>query len=87
MDNLRLPEQDSATRRGLKTSAQAFIGTFLVIPISNLIIKLWAIPGVPEVVQAWMMDYFVLIATSLGISSGLVAFVWNVLLRKDVKTY
>lgn len=87
IQNIHMPAKDSATTRGIKTSAQAFIGTFLIIPITNLIVKLWATPGVPEIVQAWLMDYFVLIATSLGISSGIVAFVWNIVLRKDVKTY
>ena len=87
LSNISLPQQDSATRRALKTTAQTFIGTFLVIPITNLALKLWSTPGVPEVVMNWLMDYFVLIAGSLGVTSGLVAFAWNMVIRKDVKTY
>lgn len=87
LSNLRLPEKDSAAFRGVKTSFQTFIGTFLIIPISNLFMKLWAVPGVPEAVQNWLIDYFVLIGGTIGISSGITAFVWNLLLRKDVKTY
>ncbi len=86
MDNPRLPTTDSATGRGLKTAAQTGIGTVLATAIFGLIVAIWQVPGVPEIVIRWLEDNVLLLATTFGASSGIVAFIWN-LFRKNVPNY
>jgi hypothetical protein len=61
---------DSALARGIRTFLQAVIGT---------VIAIWSVPGVPEVVGKNLLSSIV----AIGVPTGLVSFVWNVL-RKDV---
>lgn len=83
---MELPKQDSATGRGLKTAAQTGIGTVIVTALVSLVVAIWQVPGVPEVVIKWAQDNVILLATTFGTSSGVVAFIWNVL-RKNVPNY
>lgn len=83
---MNLPSQDSATGRGLKTTAQAGIGTLLLTGLAKLAVDVWNVPGVPEIVVKYLQDNLILIASAVGISSGLTAFVWN-LFRPRVETY
>lgn len=69
---------DSALARGIRTALQAFIG-FLV----GLLTTVWAVPGVPAAVLAYLQSNSLQLALAFGIPAGIVGFVWNVL-RKDV---
>lgn len=81
MADIKLPKQDSATGRGLKTAAQAMIG-FTV----GLVAVVWAVPGVPQAVLDYVQNNAIQVLLLVGVPSGLTSFIWN-LLRKNVKTY
>ena len=83
---MRLPTQDSATGRGIKTAAQTGLGTLVLMAFVNLAVSVWNVPGVPEVVFAWLKENVIQIVVSLGVSSGLVTVVWNIL-RPSIKNY
>lgn len=82
---MNLPKQDSAVGRGIKTSAQGFIGAVLAILI-GLITVIHNVPGCGEAVAKFAQDNIVLIAGGFGVSSGTVSVIWN-LFRKDVPNY
>lgn len=85
MNNPRLPTQDSATGRGLKTFVQAVIG-FII----GLTIALFNVPGVPDAVVSYVQKHAVEMLLGFGlpvsISTGGASFVWN-LLRKNIRNY
>lgn len=81
-----LPSQDSATGRGIKTTAQAGIATVILAALLNLVVSVWNVPGVPPVVFAWIQSNIAQITASIGLSSGFVALIWN-LFRKNVERY
>lgn len=85
MSDVKLPSQDSATGRGIKTAIQAICG-FVI----GLIIVVYKVPGVPEAVISYLQNNLFTVLLQIGVptalSSGFVAFVWNVF-RKDVKNY
>lgn len=83
---IKLPTQDSSTGRGLKTTIQAGAGTLIVTAIINLLVSVWNVPGVPDVVLSWLQENIFKIAGSIGVSSGIVAFLWN-LPRRDIPNY
>jgi hypothetical protein len=78
---MKLPNQDSATGRALKTAAQAAIGF-----VTGLAFVVWAVPGVPEAVINYVKDNIVQVMIFVGVPSGITSFVWN-LFRKDVRNY
>lgn len=82
---MKLPSQDSATGRGLKTALQAVI-TFIV----GLAIVVWKVPGVPQAIFQYASANLVQVVTMIGlpmaVGTGLTSFVWNVV-RKDVPNY
>lgn len=78
---MRVPDQDSATGRGVKTAVQAMVG-FLV----GLFLAIWTVPGVPEVVTAYAKENLVSVLLVVGVPSGLVSFGWNYF-RKDVNNW
>lgn len=75
---------DTATGRGIRTAIQALIG-FVI----GLIIAVWTVPGVQQVVSDYLLQNLLgltmVVGIPTGIASGLVGFLWNVFLRKDVK--
>lgn len=83
--NLKLPKQDSATGRGIKTGIQSIIGTSITLA-AGLFLVIKGVPGCPEAIVKYAMDNFVIIAGAIGFSSGAAGFIWNVL-RKGVKNY
>lgn len=85
MDNLRLPKQDSATGRGIKTGLQAVIGT-LVAFIVGLVLAVLNVPGVNEAILQYVEAHLIQTLLTIGIPAGLTGFVWN-LLRKGVSNY
>ena len=58
--------------KGLRTAGQAIVGSFI-----GLIAVVWAVPGVPEAVVAYAQDNMLPILLTIGIPSGLVAYVQN----------
>ncbi len=83
--DLRLPKQDSATGRSIKTGIQAIIGTAITL-IVGLTVAINGVPGCPEAILKFAQDNFIQIAGMIGISSGFASFVWNYF-RKGVKNY
>ena len=83
--NLKLPKQDSATGRGIKTGVQSIIGTAITL-IAGLLLVINGVPGCPEAIIKFAMDNFLIIAGAIGLSSGATGFIWNVF-RKGVKNY
>ena len=78
---MRLPNQDSATGRGVKTAVQTIVGLLL-----GLGVVVWGVDGVPQAIQNYLQDHLVEVLLVVGVPSGLTSFVWNYL-RKDVKNY
>lgn len=78
---MRLPNQDSATGRAIKTAAQAIIGFSI-----GLAIAVWTVPGVPNAVWNYVQGNLVEVLLSVGVPAGLTSLVWN-LIRTDVKNY
>lgn len=72
--------KDTAIMRGVRTAIQAAIGALV-----GLVGVIWAVPGVPEAVTAYLQNNIVPILIGIGIPAGLAGFIWN-WLRKDVKT-
>lgn len=70
--------KDSAAARGIRTAIQAAIA-FVI----GLAVVVWQVPGVPQVVISYTTQNIAGLATSFGVSAGLVSFVWN-FFRKDV---
>ena len=62
---MRLPEQDSATGRGIKTAIQATIG-FLF----GLVVVVWNVPGVPDAIIEYTEKNWMQIALAGGVPAG-----------------
>lgn len=82
---MKLPNQDSATGRGVKTAVQAFISALIVFS-TGFIGVIQSVPGCSEAVVGFLQDNAVQYALLLGIPAGIVAFVMN-FFRKDIKNY
>lgn len=83
---MRLPKKDSATFRGVITSAQGFIGSLAALGF-GLWLTLKGVPGCSEAFAKFVQDNLITIAGGFGVSTGAVSFLWNVIFRKDVKNY
>ena len=82
---MKLPSQDSATGRGVKTGIQTAIGVIIVF-VTGLIGVINGVPGCTEAIGNFIQANAIQLAGLFGISSGVVSFVWN-FLRKDVVNY
>jgi hypothetical protein len=86
MNNLRLPQTDSATFRGLVTALQALF-TFIV----GFILAVWQVPGVPKVAEDFVWNNAPQTLISFGIplilGTGIVSFLFNRFIRRNVSTY
>lgn len=78
---MKLPQNDSAVGRGLKTFVQAVVGLLV-----GLIVTVWAVPGVPHAVIGYLQTHVVELALLVGIPSGVTSLIWN-LFRKNVPNY
>lgn len=58
--------------KGIRTAIQAIVGL-----IVGYIFFIWAVPGVPAATIQYISTNLVPLLVSVGIPSGLVAFVWN----------
>ena len=77
----KLLKGDTAIWRGIRTGVQALIGF-----LGGLLATVWAVPGVPAAVEAYINGHIVQLLVAFGFSTGLAAFLWNVA-RKDVKNF
>lgn len=73
---------DSARGRGLRTGIQAALAALLTF-IIGLIMAVWKVPGVPVAVVDYVQGHLIEVLLAIGIPSGLVSWVWNIL-RKGV---
>jgi hypothetical protein len=82
---MKLPSQDSATGRAIKTFIQA-LGGFII----GLGVAIWQVPGVPDAVQGYIVSNLPQVIVTIGIpvavSSGAISFIWNYF-RKNVSNY
>ncbi len=81
MADLKLPKQDSATGRALKSAAFAVSG-FVI----GLVYTVWAVPGVPAAVIDYVQKNAWQVLLTIGIPAGLLSFIWN-FFRKNVPNY
>lgn len=85
----RLPKQDSAVGRSIKTYIQAFIGALVTFGI-GLSTAVNGVPGCSDAVVNYVMDfvkdYFFWICNFVGVGAGITALIWN-LIRKSVPNY
>lgn len=58
--------------KGVRTAFQSIIGAVI-----GLIAVVWAVPGVPEAVVQYLQTNWFLILLSIGVPSGLVAWLQN----------
>lgn len=58
--------------KGIRTGLQAVVGSLI-----GLVVVVWAVPGVPEAVVEYAKTNWLPILLSIGIPSGLVAWVQN----------
>lgn len=72
---------DTALVRGVRTVIQVFGGT-----VVGLFVAIWQVPGVPQATTAYLTQHLIDIAASIGVSSGLIAFLWNAA-RPSVKNF
>lgn len=70
---------DTATARSVRTFIQTLLGM-----VVGLAVTVWAVPGVPHAVTGYLMAHWVELALSVGLPSGIISLVQN-LLRSDVK--
>ncbi len=61
-------KRDSALARSARTLIQATIGLFVAV---------WAVPGVPEVVQNYVSNNLIPSVLGVGGIAAVAAFVWN----------
>lgn len=59
-------------QKGLRTGGQAIVGSFV-----GLVAVVWAVPGVPEAVTAYAQDNMLPLLLTIGIPSGIIAYIQN----------
>lgn len=79
------PNNDTAVIRGVRTGLQTIVGTFVTF-IVGLVLVVWKVPGVSDAVVNYVGANLPVVLLSVGIPTGLVSFVWNIL-RKDVRNW
>lgn len=60
--------------KGVRTALQAIVGALI-----GLVLVVWAVPGVPEAVVEYLKSNAVPVLLAIGIPSGIVAWVQNLL--------
>lgn len=84
-NNLRLPTQDSATGRGLKTTLFS-TASGLIIFSTGLFGVLHSVPGCSDAVLEYIRANALTFSLSIGVPTGVFSFVWNYL-RPQVRNY
>lgn len=82
----RLPKQDSATGRSLKTTAFASASALVVFG-SGLLTVLQGVPGCSEAVLDFLQANALQLSVLFGVPAGIFSFLWNFFGRKSVQTY
>lgn len=85
MNDLRLPNQDSATGRSLKTGAFAVVGSLVVFG-SGFLRVLNGVPGCTDAVIGFLQDNAGTLALYVGVPAGALSYGFN-FFRKNVKNY
>lgn len=62
--------------KGLRTALQAIVGSLV-----GLVVVVWQVEGVPEAVTTYASDNWLPLLLAIGIPSGLIAWVQNLLGR------
>lgn len=65
-------ENKTPVVRGVRTAIQSMIGAVI-----GLIAVVWAVPGVPEAVINYLQTYWLPVILSVGLPSGIVAWLQN----------
>lgn len=60
--------------KGVRTALQAIVGALI-----GLVLVVWAVPGVPEAVVEYLKSNAVPVLLAIGIPSGIVAWIQNLL--------
>ena len=84
MDDLRLPEKNTATRNSIEVALKALLGF-----ASGLIVVVWTVPGVQDAVSNYVRDNWMQVGAVVGVPSvftGLINFFfdWR---KKGVRNY
>jgi small basic protein len=58
--------------KGVRTALQAVVGALV-----GLVAVVWAVPGVPEAVQAYLVTNAIPLLLLVGVPAGVVAFLQN----------
>ena len=82
----RLPKIDSATGRGLKTTAFSAVSAFVIFS-TGLLSVIQGVPGCSEAVVSYIQTNALQLALLMGIPAGIFSFVWNMVMRQDEKAY
>lgn len=69
--------KNTPTAKGIRTAYQAIVG-FVV----GLVITIWAVPGVPDAVTGYLMDNWVMLIASLGLTTGIFSGLFALLQNK-----
>ena len=83
--NLRLPSQDSATGRGIKTGLQSILGFVFTFAV-GLVLTVWGVKGVPEAIMAYIQTNFLQVLVTIGVPSAVAGFIWNYF-RPNIPNY
>ena len=84
MDNIRLPEKNTATRNSIEVALKALVGF-----VSGLVVVIWAVPGVQEAVVDYVTKNWMQVALAVGIPSaftGLINF-WFDWQKKGMRNF
>jgi hypothetical protein len=65
-------ENKTPVVKGVRTAFQAMVGS-----VVGLVVVVWAVPGVPEAVTGYLTTNWLPILLTIGVPSGLVAFIQN----------
>lgn len=85
MDNVRLPEKNTATRNSFEVFLKAGAGF-----IFGLFAAIWAVPGVPDAITQYLLDNWMQVALTVGLPSALGTGLVNLILdwqKKGLRNY
>ena len=65
-------DKNTPVAKGVRTALQAVVGVVI-----GLVAVVWAVPGVPEAVIAYLQDNLVQVLLLVGLPSGFVSYLQN----------
>lgn len=85
MDNLRLPDKNTATTNSFEVFLKALGGFAL-----GLLVAVWKVPGVPEAISSYVQQNWMSIILTVGIptalSTGIINLIFDIR-KKGLKNY